>query len=297
MSTSDPSVPSPDGTCHLLRIPGELRNRIYKYALTEPHGIGYVEDNSSESRLVCLTKIKTEDTRTINRNIVMIERTSFLRKHPVRQVVANQIQFVNRAFRQETRGLGLKFNVITFFPTLENYAIGVLARFLATCPSEKKDWLRAIVVDRFKQGTSSKSRLKSDQNVIFDFCRTHDKVKVELPVVTLQKNHDNIFLETCAVMRLLRNEDHLVSKLPYISYYHLSIHQFMDTSYTKLIKKIFVGDVPRNVQLYPWGIFDEEYIRIGFHFSGYGGIKAQAGNDDWESAWIKALREVWENGF
>jgi hypothetical protein len=39
--STDPVIPSANGTCHFLRLPGELRNVIYAYALNEPAGIRY----------------------------------------------------------------------------------------------------------------------------------------------------------------------------------------------------------------------------------------------------------------
>jgi hypothetical protein len=35
----DPNTPPPDGVCHFFRLPAELRNSIYEYALYNPNGL------------------------------------------------------------------------------------------------------------------------------------------------------------------------------------------------------------------------------------------------------------------
>ncbi|KAF2244819.1 hypothetical protein BU26DRAFT_522567 [Trematosphaeria pertusa] len=45
----------------LLRLPGELRNTIYEYALTEPRGIYYCEDKNGVGRLCLGSDVKSTD--------------------------------------------------------------------------------------------------------------------------------------------------------------------------------------------------------------------------------------------
>ncbi|KAF2877747.1 hypothetical protein BDV95DRAFT_600449 [Massariosphaeria phaeospora] len=86
--------PPANGRCMLLELPAELRNHIYDYTLSEENGVRYREGENGQAML-CLRDTTPEDGT----------------------IEANQLQYVNKQFRAETRCLGFKLNDLWFKTT------------------------------------------------------------------------------------------------------------------------------------------------------------------------------------
>lgn len=75
----------PGSDCWLLRMPGEVRNLIYGYALSEPNGLFYRYQENDNSMKLYTTMYPEES-----------------------EMEANQLKYVCRQLNKETKGLGLK---------------------------------------------------------------------------------------------------------------------------------------------------------------------------------------------
>ncbi|KAH7091162.1 hypothetical protein FB567DRAFT_577103 [Paraphoma chrysanthemicola] len=182
----------------LLRLPGELRNRIYAYSLSEEQGISYREDKNGVAWL-CLREhngdVQTlfvvedipgsvtaakesneeidEESHTLKRRKLNngkqkeplfradeIESDARVRACDTRYIVANQLQFVNRQLRDETRGLGLRYNDIYIFCFSEG-----VRSLLKSLSHTQRTWLRRLVVRQ--DHTQDKSADESTHNEDF----------------------------------------------------------------------------------------------------------------------------------
>ncbi|KAH7091159.1 hypothetical protein FB567DRAFT_545916 [Paraphoma chrysanthemicola] len=106
----DPSIPPADGHCFLFKLPLELRDIIYKYALAANHGLIAQMDAPSE--------------------IWFYEATSTLAQ-PICEF--NQLQYTNKQLRAETKGLMLELNDLTFPTTTAQRGTDVAITFLEQC--------------------------------------------------------------------------------------------------------------------------------------------------------------------
>ena len=129
----------------LLQLPGELRNRIFEYALTIDKGIYYREDKLGVGWLCLHPQNFEEDVERLSetpapvgrvqesdddapmRKRRKISETNLTTNKPVSDtkktinqglvrvnghVVANQLQFVNKKLRSETKALVIRHNDI-----------------------------------------------------------------------------------------------------------------------------------------------------------------------------------------
>jgi len=78
--------------CYFFRLPGELRNKIYGYALTTARPLLHAADRENVFRLWCYT--------------------SEAEVGPHHE--SNQLRFVNRQLYAETRGLSIQYNDLLF---------------------------------------------------------------------------------------------------------------------------------------------------------------------------------------
>ncbi|KAF2495187.1 hypothetical protein BU16DRAFT_539178 [Lophium mytilinum] len=125
----DPSIPQV-GVCHFLRLPQELRDIIYEYAITEPN-----------NRVICCQQG--------NRQVLAISSPSPIAANPSLSE-ANQLQFVSKQLRAETLDLTLKFNpTVAFLGIVEergdSSAYGQCNHFLMNCNNFLMNCARAIL--------------------------------------------------------------------------------------------------------------------------------------------------------
>jgi hypothetical protein len=156
-----------------LRLPGELRNRVYAYTFFEEKGVCYREDKNGVAWL-CLhsfdqdapintvagTLITTADEdgdeglpRTKRRKLSngtpqhtqskceLTKKDARVRACEYQYIVANQLQFVNRQLRCETRGLSLRYNSSVSFDSYLH-----LGRLFSGINQSQLAWLRILII-------------------------------------------------------------------------------------------------------------------------------------------------------
>ncbi|KAF2115344.1 hypothetical protein BDV96DRAFT_575321 [Lophiotrema nucula] len=154
----------------LLRLPGELRNRIYEYTTFEPHGLFY-------------------GTSAIGKPTLF---SNFERTHE-----CNQLKYACRQLYAETKGLGLGCGMITFAFNTSSTLVGSSARsvvelFLDFVISLDDKWFARLSLVVLKAPTPPKSTCPSckfgggnegDMKRLIQLCRnnSHLTVRVDLP--------------------------------------------------------------------------------------------------------------------
>ena len=141
--------------CPLLRLPGEIRNLIYAYVLSEETRLQYIccticnrgsilapvkdlDPPHYNSTAVSKTK-KAHDLEKGKQLVPPLVNTS---KHVHGQDDANQLKFVNRQLHQETRGLVIRYNDLKFRNIVH------FAKFLDSCPRFYHAYLRVLEVNQ-----------------------------------------------------------------------------------------------------------------------------------------------------
>lgn len=139
----------------LLLLPGELRNLIYQFVLTSNNGQLFCKETrslqSTPNRHNGENKSELEAAPDA-RITVYYERlhpSSFkLYEDEYTMVEANQLQYVCRSLRNETKGLGLKYNNIGFVrrEDWEAAACYQFARFLHHCGPYWRSQIRLVTL-------------------------------------------------------------------------------------------------------------------------------------------------------
>jgi hypothetical protein len=201
-------------TSHLERLPGELRNEIYEYALTMDEGICYREDDHGVGWL-CLHLLKLGEhsglmTATVEADVVCEaddeasarKRRKFISEdrdidEPVQDlketqklvrvnghIVACQLQFVNRLFRNETKALVLRYNAIYFLDSLSR-----ISKFLSYVVGRKRSWIQKIV-DREESGNSYSSSSSKPWDLVLKV-EMHPKFAIYVHYPRANLDHEN----------------------------------------------------------------------------------------------------------
>jgi hypothetical protein len=141
-----------------FRLPGELRNRVYEYALTTDKTLRFIGENSGEK-----PKLLEPDSRHTNGEY-------------------NQLKYTCRKLYQETAGLEAKFNKIEIvsrrFPKAEPARLFRI--FLTTSAPEKAAWFTNVTMKSSHCGHDKNKLLEpaSDLLPIADFCRRNPHVNI-----------------------------------------------------------------------------------------------------------------------
>ncbi|KAF2661753.1 hypothetical protein K491DRAFT_773726 [Lophiostoma macrostomum CBS 122681] len=121
-----------------LAIPGEIRNHIYKFALTSPNGLYCNRTIDVQSRKPVLYILENEASPDTAAS-----------KHDISNVLEyNQLKYVNKLLYKEAAGLELQYNVVTFLRNndVEPNPIGQFLDFARACNPAKLEWPMRIVL-------------------------------------------------------------------------------------------------------------------------------------------------------
>ena len=263
---------------HLLSLPPELRNTIFKLALTDPDGVIYRESDQGAWRL-CLPEVTQEALKAIQDTKIAKELRRAARGISAKNlegsihsaikeyagafkarkaaeanwdivrfegsVVANQLHYVCRQLRYEARGMVARCNTIRFHPATFIYDLGHVTEFLDNCPPIHKDRLRTL---RIRPQEPSKAH----NLCILDLAEQYPELAFELHVIQSAEN------QLCLFDRLL-----------YLKYWFRDDIQYFQ-KYPKYngLQKLWADideiqiQIPCNVRFFPWDpLFDEASFR------------------------------------
>jgi hypothetical protein len=129
----------------LLQLPGELRDSIYAFSLSEAEGLFYPNDDR-EVGWLCLAQSSPAENNKLETSPAEARESKADRTDMIRigqhYIVGNQLCFVNKQLRHETKALGLRYNKITFhcsYPRVVNH-------FLQRLPIFQQQHLRQIII-------------------------------------------------------------------------------------------------------------------------------------------------------
>jgi hypothetical protein len=174
----------------LLSLPGELRNQIYEYALTD------------ENDLQCLVPVAT----TSSLRLVSPSKSTFRD--------FNELQYVCKQLYKETSGLELQYNTVVFYGDFPNER-GPGAVFLdivSGCSSAKLALLRHVKLTT-SMTPYPHPRLEAEMEPpkivrqVAEFCRTHTYTKVDYfpGLFVYQWRVDDFFRRDARLSLLRRN--------------------------------------------------------------------------------------------
>jgi hypothetical protein len=106
----DPSTPPVEGRCVLPELPRELRDMIWKFALTAEHGM--VAHRSGEDQFIFSHSRDSGEDGPIE---------------------FNQLRYTNKQLRQESKGLVFKLNDLSFPGTKEDHGRAQATEFIGKC--------------------------------------------------------------------------------------------------------------------------------------------------------------------
>jgi hypothetical protein len=174
---ADASIPPKDGHCAFFKLPAEIRNLVYQFALTEEHEIGYGDIRNLE----CNFDLKVQPLI-----ILTVDR----------EMPFNQLKYVSRQLYAETAGFGLKRNTLSFRGS-GCYSMIRFKHFVNNCSTYQQGQIRKVVVSIGLDGMVDFWRsieigkcYPDAQNAfeeIYEFCHSHPKVAV----VLAQENFGN----------------------------------------------------------------------------------------------------------
>ncbi|KAF2117213.1 hypothetical protein BDV96DRAFT_20442 [Lophiotrema nucula] len=201
----DPSIPSPDGTCHFLRLPLELLDDIYRIVLTEENG------------LYSLPTTGRAIAGGFNRQSTKL----FTCACGVQE--ANRLKYVCRQLWLQTRGLGLRYNDVHFNEGSERVSVcEQFFRFVDFCSPANKHHMQAVLHEdplppneRYSPETWEQlCQMEVDHawqdcwrmHDVIEFCWTHPNARVIYrPKALASKGHPFLFLiKACAIAQALR---------------------------------------------------------------------------------------------
>jgi hypothetical protein len=154
----------------LLKLPGELRNRIYQLALTTSKGIHLDPSNP--------TQFLDADV-----DVTM----AYEDRRPV-----NLLKFTCRQLYQETAGIEVKFNRVEYSgyhqsllelhgPNRSPGPAQAFNDFLSNCTATKATWLREVTLyfqTRLDRGPGTFVESETELLAVDEFCRNHPRVNV-----------------------------------------------------------------------------------------------------------------------
>lgn len=232
-SGDDPSIPSPDGACHFFRLPAELRNYIYEFALAEPDGVYFLIDTETKCRFENGVFCEYVSTNRFGLypelrpaleegNVYVCAETGLEVQDGGKAIEANQLQYVCKQMRLETEGTVAKVNDVKFRSgdTAGQFATAC-AQLLRLSSNHKPlcENFTSITIESPPYGpywSLSSHRPASlvpaefrtcDPDSIFHFCQQYPTVKVRIELRGLCGENPRRLLMICWVLNTIRGKD------------------------------------------------------------------------------------------
>ena len=288
---------------YLLSLPGELRNRIYQFVLFEEHGLNYVEDNHGVGWL-CLpnSRVEISDTEIIDTEINNTKHaeseptpTATIKQHQISagryairngHVIANQLQFVCRQLRCETKTLAIRYNAINFGDRYETTA----SKFLASLPPILHGAVKVLNV--FPRGPRDEPGIPS---AITKFCRDQPKCVVRLYHPMIASTHAVRLLFTAFLVKHeMRGDKTFAYKLSHEAWMHDRLFGWLQDR----LKDNPVRPIPPNLIFYPCdGVFDEVAFMKSCHKDPVARLLLKSTLANGYDDLVPVAKGLYENGF
>ncbi|KAI8936733.1 hypothetical protein NX059_007120 [Plenodomus lindquistii] len=188
-----PAFPNQPTT--LLTLPGEIRNRIYQYALAEPLGLfARISQHSRDTKMILCKHAPTGPSQS--------DKTE-----------PNQIKYVCKQLYKETADIELQMNTLTFGSMSRSHSfrrspVQQLDNFAVVCDKSRFAWIKRIRLVFEPRGPESEyhplrhwtktllKRLCVEQLVhAAQFCRQHPKIKMEYVLAVFWKLQNGVGLD------------------------------------------------------------------------------------------------------
>jgi hypothetical protein len=279
---------------HLLSLPSEIRNSIYEYALTQAEGLLYHKNSNDVGQLCTrgIEDMVNNDVSEADENSGMTEKESMGqtgsddkgedeneqddtiacpesgvdtldhgRNHELEeeaiepeQVPANQLQFVCRKLRNETKGLGVRLNTIRFAAKTEGKALEQCLSFLHSLAPHHKKYIRALDI----YSSTNESEITNAPE-LFMFCKEHPKSQVNFHFGFIE-HFPYYFIRGAIVLGWIFGKECFLTtyaSLPWKLRYRIELSML----HTNLPKRPFTT-VPSNFHIFPSiKRFDERRFR------------------------------------
>ncbi|KAH5325992.1 hypothetical protein HBI12_080990 [Parastagonospora nodorum] len=266
------------GVCHLFRLPGELRNYIYEYALTEERPLK-VERRSNDTAFKCYKQPLAQAGGHH-------EMGAFSKSPTDTLVEVNQLRFVNKELHAETRALALRYNNLAF------NSIGDANEFLKNCALSQQAHLHTLTIHCTRiSGHGNPPAMKS----IVQFCRAHPGATVRIKHSCNNPNVPISLMRIASREYRMRGTHKLLNAIfaPGCGQREAHIESF-----EAKLKGAKIRSPPRNFRFFPCiTSFDERTFRAGIEeddellwWLAYGYI--QGGND----SLVRLMKQVIEHG-
>jgi hypothetical protein len=244
----------------LLSLPGELRNRVYDFALSTCDGLDFSEDDQSVGWF-CIPEMHIEAHRNMYDTRAGASASSLSRPITMRtvnggRIIANQLQFVCKQLRRETKALEIVKNTIQF-SALESTTA---SSFMASLPPYLVDHPHRLVFRVQEDNWHSNMFAK-----MTEFCRAHPRSAMRLYHPKLDSSHAVRLLFTALLIKHGAGRDTKFVQM-------LSDDEDRQQQLLKLltteIKEQQVTSIPDNLLFFPYDVsFDEKAFRISCRLS------------------------------
>jgi hypothetical protein len=190
--------------CHFFRIPAELRNGIYEYALTEDLPIRFDRPIRVDSRGFGLHGVWSRQISKAPGNRDLSTFVSAL-SNPLLEI--NQLRFVNKHLYAETRGLALRYNDLSFSYVMD------AGYFLENCAPSHLSRIRRLTV-KWNACYLQVSHPAANWRPIIQLCTTYyPNVEVRVVIKNLSPNNPHALVHLFIAEYVLRGTGYLANAM------------------------------------------------------------------------------------
>ncbi|KAH3919369.1 hypothetical protein HBH56_013440 [Parastagonospora nodorum] len=241
-------LPSP-----LLSLPAELRNKIYELVLSEAEGLEYVRDAVNAARLCSYSpQVDSKDVVPGQIEADSAALASTVPRTHGHRIIANQLQYVCRQLRFETKGLEVLYNSVTFTsPRAAMFRLFVDSLHLQL---EPQNYAHDFVL-----------RVAEDQKWPANIFRELSSFFLAYPRCMLKIYHPNLastkpssLLFTALLVKYGSRND--MTFLPKITN-DLVFQQSILNALPEQVKNEFITPMPKNIVIFPHDTLDEAAFR------------------------------------
>jgi hypothetical protein len=182
--------------CQLFRLPQELRDQIYRYALYNEDGLYYQTCRNGLSRLYKRPSTPPRSTivRWFHRFTLRTKRKGYTREN-------NQLKYVCRRLYDETKELDMLHNLVIFQDAANKDALEQCTFLLHRCPA-----LREVAI-KCSLPTFRTNYMKQEFATIVKYCETHVNILVKIYVPYWSQADHNFILKGLHFLSTLRADD------------------------------------------------------------------------------------------